>query len=286
MSHRVIPGDRSLPAAALNDAFRASEIVLSGGGKSPRPARDGVLVKNSSGSAVGRYGVLGIDGVLVDHSTKASTFLASVNLDGNTPAATHRGNFAVCLEPIKAGRMGRCVVAGLVQVQVDVIDELHAYADIKASDATMLQSHSGGSARIVWKESGTGTKWAVVALGEAGGAVRLRVHTEANDYLVCHSWDGTTEGTDAINVAKPWKLRHDADNYEDVTSLSTTSASEVDVDDGGGGEDAETWVVTPSYQADDEIYALRVPGTGVTVSSVELGLVDLNIDGRAWAKVD
>lgn len=126
----------------------------------------------------------------------------------------------------------------------------------------------------------------VVAAALAGGArvTRLRFHSEENDYIICHSWDGTTEGTTAIYVAKPWKLRHDADNYEDVTSLSTTSASEVDVDDGGGGEDAETWIVTPSYQADDEIYAIRVPGTGVTVSSVELGLIDLNVDGRAWAK--
>lgn len=125
-----------------------------------------------------------------------------------------------------------------------------------------------------------------LAAALAGGArvTRLRFHSEENDYIICHSWDGTTEGSTAINVAKPWKLRHDADNYADVTSLSTTSADEVDVDDGGGGEDEETWVVTPSYQADDEIYALRVPGTGVTVSSVELGLIDLNIDGRAWAK--
>jgi hypothetical protein len=117
----------------------------------------------------------------------------------------------------------------------------------------------------------------------ASQVVRLRFHSEQNDYIVCHAWDGTNEGTDAINVAKPWTLRHDADNYANVTSLSTTSASEVDVDDGGGGEDEETWVVTPSYQADDEIYALRTRGTGVEVSGTELGLVDLNHAGRAWA---
>ena len=285
MTHRVLPGDKTLPAAALNAAFAAAGRQTGGGaGSAPRGT---VYVQNNSGTLVERFGVLGVDGVVVDHATNDAEFLNRVMLDGNEPAIeTHRGNFVVCLEPIDDGKVGRCAVVGLVQVQVDVVNELDEYADIKDADLAKLQSSAAGSARIIWKETGTGTKWALVAMGEPGGPLRLRVHTVSDDHLVCHSWDGTTEGTDAINVAKPWKLRHDADNYETVTSVSTTSASEIDVDDGGGGADAETWVVTPSYQADDEIYALRVPGTGVTVSSVELGLVDMNIDARAWAKED
>lgn len=112
--------------------------------------------------------------------------------------------------------------------------------------------------------------------------VRMRFKSQGNDYIVCRRWDGTTEGTEDVRVAKPWKLRHDADNYGTVTSLATTSASEVDVDDGGGGEDAETWIITPSYETNDEIYALAVGGTGVTVSGDELRFIDMNVDGRAW----
>lgn len=116
--------------------------------------------------------------------------------------------------------------------------------------------------------------------------VRMRFKSEDNDYITCRRWDGTTEGTEDVLVAKPWKLRHDADNYGTITSLSTTSASEVDVDDGGGGEDEETWVVTPSYETNDEIYAHAVNGTGVEVGDDELRFIDLNIDARAWAKED
>lgn len=278
MTHRVLPGDKTLPAAALNAAFAASGRQTGGGaGSAPRGT---VYVQNNSGTLVERFGVLGVDGVVVDHATNDAEFLRRVLLAGNEPAIeTHRGNFVVCLEPIDDGNVGRCAVVGLVQVQVDVIDALHGYADIKDADLAKLQSSGGGSARIVWKEAGTGTKWALVALGEPGGGVRLRVHTVSNDYLVCHTWDGTTEGTDAINVAKPWKLRHDKDNYAGLTTLTTTNSQEVDV---GDGTDTETWVVTPSYEEDDEIYAEPVQGSGVTVSSVDLSLVDMNADGRAW----
>lgn len=107
-----------------------------------------------------------------------------------------------------------------------------------------------------------------------------KVVTEYNDYLAVHSWDGTTEGTALINVAKPWKLRHDYTHYAGLTSLTTVSASEVTVTD---GTTTETWKMTPSYQAGDVIAYWNIGKTGVMVSSVELTLVDVNLDGRAWA---
>jgi hypothetical protein len=50
-------------------------------------------------------------------------------------------------------------------VKVDVTDEDHGYADVTDADATKLTSVSRGSAQILWKESGTGLKWATVRLG-------------------------------------------------------------------------------------------------------------------------
>ena len=44
-------------------------------------------------------------------------------------------------------------------------DESHLYADVTDGDATKLTSGAFGSAMILWAESGTGTKWAVVQLG-------------------------------------------------------------------------------------------------------------------------
>lgn len=111
--------------------------------------------------------------------------------------------------------------------------------------------------------------------------VRMRVKSQENDYIWCTRWDGVTEIPTQVQVAKPWKLRHDKDHYAGLTTLTTTSAGEVDV---GDGSDTETWVVTPSYEVDDEIYAEWVPGTGVSSGGVDLRLIDRNLDGRAWAK--
>lgn len=112
-------------------------------------------------------------------------------------------------------------------------------------------------------------------------ATRLRIDSVEEDYLVCHSWDGTTEGTVAINVAKPWKLRFDKDNYQLLTEIAKVG-SDTQKATATVSSDTETWVVTPSYEENDEIYAISGK-TGVVVGGADVGLVDLNVDGRAWA---
>src|SRR5690606_1135133 len=94
------------------------------------------------------------------------------------------------------------------------------------------------------------------AAGGGGGAtdapIRLLVKEELNNYLRCRSWDGDNEGTTDIYVAKPLLLRHDADLYPQLTSLTTNAADEVEVTD---GSETETWKVTQSYYTDCEIWA-------------------------------
>jgi len=132
-----------------------------------------------------------------------------------------------------------------------------------------------------WAGGGLGGGARRRALGPLGGQlVRLRVKSESNDYLTCRTWDGLNEGASDLLVAKAWKLRHAVGNYAGLTTLTTTSAGEVAV---GDGADSEDWVVTPSYEVDDEIFARYTTGTGVTVGGEELVLVDANVDGRAWA---
>lgn len=111
--------------------------------------------------------------------------------------------------------------------------------------------------------------------------VWVRFKSQGNDYIVCRSWNGSDEGDTDIYIAKPWKLRHTASNYETITTLTTDDAETVTVSD---GDTDETWKITPSYEVDDELYYVAVAGTGVTVSGVgELGKIDINVDGRAWA---
>jgi len=91
-----------------------------------------------------------------------------------TPAAGHTGSFVVLLEPIIDGEIGRAVVSGVTPVKVDVADEAHAYADIAVGQAGYLASGESGSALILWKETGTGQKWALVKIGMPSAEPSLR----------------------------------------------------------------------------------------------------------------
>ena len=90
-------------------------------------------------------------------------------ITGVTPAAGHAGKFVVLLEPLKANAIGSGLAAGVCPVQVNVTDAGHTFADIASGQCGYLASGATGTATILWKESGTGTKWALVRVANASG---------------------------------------------------------------------------------------------------------------------
>lgn len=122
-----------------------------------------VLIKNDTASAVDRFGILGIDGPIITPTDNADAFKDRVALSCSGPTAgTHDAKFVICYEPIPAGEYGLAWASGVCQVQINVTDADHAFADITGSDTAKLASGLAGGAQILWKESGTGTKWAIV----------------------------------------------------------------------------------------------------------------------------
>lgn len=140
------------------------------------PARNtGVVkVKNASGSDVARFGVLGINTILFGPADNLIEFQNNAALSCITPTAAHAGKFVVLLEPAADGAIALAVVSGIVPVQINVTDAAHGWADVKAADLTQLNSGASGTAQIVYKEVGTGMKWAMVRLG-AGASSGTRV---------------------------------------------------------------------------------------------------------------
>jgi hypothetical protein len=125
-----------------------------------------ILIRNDDDAAVDRFGVLGITGVAIDHAASASEFENRPVLTGTEPTvADHRNKFVVAQEPIAVGGFGRAMVFGVTPVVVNVLDADHVRADVKNTDATSLESGITGAAHILWKETGTGDKWALVAIG-------------------------------------------------------------------------------------------------------------------------
>ena len=209
---RVVSGDTlEIRAAAWNACLDAAEAHRQGASpplvNGPQQFRqaDIVLVKNSSGSTVSRFGVLGISGVIFTPSAALASFQNQVAFTGVTPTtADHKGKFLVCLEPIANGKVGRAWIAGVCQVQVDVTDAMHKFVDVKNSDRTKLSSGSSGSARILYSPGGTGTKWCVVRINDPSGGdpVRLGKTTAAWTKGTTATIDLYEEGTPPNETAK------------------------------------------------------------------------------------
>jgi hypothetical protein len=129
-----------------------------------------VLVKNNSGSDVDRFGVLGIDDILISPDDNLESFKDQDAFIGVTPTkASHTGLYVIAWEPIPKDAIGWAYAYGVCTVQVNIDLEGDDTADVANSDRTQLESGPIGSAQILWVESpGTGTKWAKVRIGNGG----------------------------------------------------------------------------------------------------------------------
>ena len=129
-----------------------------------------ILVKNASGADRQRFHILGLADPLITPDYNEDEFRNRVALTGELPAeADHVGRFVVLLEPLKADGVGLAFAQGLCPVKVTVESEEHGYADVNDGEAATLKSGPSGAAQILWKEAGTGEKWAVVRLGVPAG---------------------------------------------------------------------------------------------------------------------
>jgi hypothetical protein len=69
-----------------------------------------VLIRNDSGADRQRFDVLGVQGPLVRPTDNAEVFEDRVTFKGVQPKRRHTGRFAVLLEPLADGAIGRAVV--------------------------------------------------------------------------------------------------------------------------------------------------------------------------------
>jgi hypothetical protein len=189
----------SIPAAAWNACLDAAEAHRNGatpplaGGPMEFRQADIVLVKNASGSNVSRFGILGISGVVITPDASLSAFQNKNAFTGVTPTtADHKGKFVICLDAIKNGQIGRAWVSGVSAVQIDITDASHEFCDVKDGDRTKLASSGSGSARILYKPSGTGAKWCGVRFGNHTPCHRItdNGYVAGNIQILGHSANG------------------------------------------------------------------------------------------------
>jgi len=182
---RVKSGEpiRAYPAADFNTLVDAAEWfqgrMLDGGS---RPGRGGsaefdgtVVVRNDSGAHRKRFEVLAIEGIIISPAQNLPEFQRAPAFACGLPAADS-AKLVILVEPVRSGRLGRALIQGVSAVQVDMQDAGHEFADPTDADATKLTSADSGAFRILYVETGTGTKWAAVQwpVGGATGTISAK----------------------------------------------------------------------------------------------------------------
>ncbi len=164
-----------IPAAAYNafvDAavdLRRRERNANAGPALELAQRGIVLVRNDSDDDIEPYHALAITGVLVepDSEDQERTFHSRTPLTGEIATEESSSlSFVLALQPIKPGELGRCVLTGVTPARILIADETDTTCEL-ATGETVLASTPMGGVPILWKEEGTGEKWAVIEMGQA-----------------------------------------------------------------------------------------------------------------------
>lgn len=185
---KALPGQRLvIPADAFNGFVDAANYVRARRHNTESDAADEfrqtgiVRVRNNSGFALPRFGVLALSEPIVGPAANLQEFKNKVNFEGGMPYdPIAAGRFAVLLEPLDADAIGRGVVAGVTPVKLRVApDQLYDFAEMEAGQTGALVNVPHGSARVLWVEaSGSTERWAVVRLD--GGDYQAHVLVTGN----------------------------------------------------------------------------------------------------------
>lgn len=126
------------------------------------------------------------------------------------------------------------------------------------------------------------------------GVSRFKLKSVQGDYVTARTWDGTTEGSTDVYIAKPWRLRESYTTiapaigepgylYTYGAGINLLNRKRTKTSNPGGV--AEYQLVTPIWLVDEVITAVScttgVETEGATPEPVTLLLVS---DSRAWAK--
>ena len=166
----ILPTARTFARMEAAAESAANDQASSSFPAEPQELPAGVMLGKNTTGDIGRFQVMGISGLVYEYGDNESEFKNNPSLELRTPTDDDRSGYAITQEPIKSGKIGRVMVAGVTPCQLWIVDTADTYADVNAmvSDDGMLYT-GGGNARILWKQTGTGTgKWALVQFPNSG----------------------------------------------------------------------------------------------------------------------
>jgi hypothetical protein len=171
----------------------------------------------------------------------------------------------------------------LVRGPVNVNDSIGFKLTGAARDLGAMEANAQYPVGVALQSiGGTGTALVRVRLGNPGtstgsSTVAWFVYKSMqSDHLVCRSYEGGLEGSIDVNVYKPHQLRFSVGGRTIDGVAISYSAYNIEDQTRTAGLLANTYteVITTRYVVGDIIAATQIEGEWV----------DMNIDGRAWAK--
>jgi hypothetical protein len=127
-----------------------------------------IRIENASDTDLDQFGILGISGsaVFPTRSENEGEFNTGPLFSGELPdVESHRGRFAVVLEPVANGQMCRAAIAGVVPVYVKVQDADDWWADVDDGEHATLASGKSGAAQLLYRPGSSGSVWCLARLG-------------------------------------------------------------------------------------------------------------------------
>lgn len=260
---RISAGDYN----AMLDAARAHRLTqrLTADEPSSQLQSGIILVRNATGSDRDFLDILAIDVPLILPTDSLNEWRSRVALSCIDPGTTHAGRYVVLQEPIPAGKMGRAMVIGVTPVNLDVTADTDRFAEVVSTVTATLKTGTTGSARILWKESGTGAKRGIVMLTGEGGAGGGAAPTDDGQVWCSKTGPLAGEWTVNVDVGKGQRTATATPGSVDVAISSDGDAVRI--------SDAEDGIA---------IYDRSVSDT-VPLIKIALGHASLNATGRQIA---
>ena len=168
-----------------------------------------VYVRNKCGETIPRFGAVVLAEAVIPHDAASEELecgtpaFDGVPADGGEESESEEESekevrpFAVAVEPIENGEIGRALALGVTPAKVEIVHEEDLCAEpVPGSTSGAMRSTNVGYARIVWKEDGTGEKWCFIRLG----ASEPRADEKSIDFAVRDP--ETAEDEDAAKTEK------------------------------------------------------------------------------------